>query len=124
MLHGRTDLNTLGADIRALRKARGLTLAELAQTLGRSVGWLSQVERDMSEPAINDLRDLAWALDVSISSLFSCHKGWVRIVQWNLQRHKFLLLTYRIFLSQFLMCIQVVAHQWRLQHVQVQIAIS
>ena len=47
MLHGQTDLNTLGADIRALRKARGLTLAELAQTLGRSVGWLSQVERDM-----------------------------------------------------------------------------
>ena len=70
MLHGQTDLNTLGADIRALRKARGLTLAELAQTLGRSVGWLSQVERDMSEPGINDLRDLARALDVSISSLF------------------------------------------------------
>jgi len=33
MLQGQTDLNTLGADIRALRKARGLTLAELAQTL-------------------------------------------------------------------------------------------
>ena len=62
MLQGQTDLNTLGADIRALRKARGLTLAELAQTLGRSVGWLSQVERDMSEPGVNDLRDLARAL--------------------------------------------------------------
>lgn len=61
---------TLGADIRALRKARGLTLSDLADQLGRSVGWLSQVERDMSEPGINDLRDLAAALDISVSSLF------------------------------------------------------
>ena len=64
------ETRTLGADLRALRKARGLTLQELAGVLGRSVGWLSQVERDISEPSINDLRDLARALDVSISSLF------------------------------------------------------
>ena len=61
---------TLGADIRALRKARGITLATLAQTLGKSVGWLSQVERDISDPSISDLRALAQVLDVSISSLF------------------------------------------------------
>lgn len=62
---------TLGVDIRALRRARGLTLQQLADDLGRSVGWLSQVERDMSEPGIDDLRALAKALDVSISTLFS-----------------------------------------------------
>jgi transcriptional regulator with XRE-family HTH domain len=61
---------TLGADLRALRKARGLNLTELAETLGRSVGWLSQVERDLSEPSITDLRHIARALDVSVSSLF------------------------------------------------------
>lgn len=61
---------TLGADLRALRKARGLTLADLAATLGRSVGWLSQVERDKSDPSISDLRDLAAALGVSVSMLF------------------------------------------------------
>ena len=70
MLQGQTDLNTLVADIRALRKALGLTLEELAQTLGRSVGLFSQVELDMSDPGVNDLRYLARALDVSISSLF------------------------------------------------------
>lgn len=64
------ESRTLGADIRALRKARGLTLAELGETLGRSVGWLSQVERDLSEPSITDLRQMARALDVSVSSLF------------------------------------------------------
>ncbi len=60
---------TLGADLRALRKTRGLTLADLADQLGRSVGWLSQVERDLSEPSITDLRHLAARLDVSVSML-------------------------------------------------------
>jgi transcriptional regulator with XRE-family HTH domain len=64
------DTRTLGADLRALRRARGLTLAGLAQLLGRSVGWLSQVERDMSVPGVTDLRQIATALDVSVSSLF------------------------------------------------------
>jgi transcriptional regulator with XRE-family HTH domain len=62
--------HTLGADLRALRKARGLNLVDLAQRLGRSVGWLSQVERDLSEPSIKDLRQFAAALDVSVSMLF------------------------------------------------------
>lgn len=61
---------TLGADLRALRKARRLTLLDLSGQLGRSVGWLSQVERDISAPSINDLRDIARILDVSVSSLF------------------------------------------------------
>jgi len=64
------SLPSLGADLRALRKARGQTLAELATKLDRSVGWLSQVERDLSEPSITDLRLIARALDVSVSSLF------------------------------------------------------
>ena len=63
-------LLTLGADLRALRKARGLTLSELAQALDRSVGWLSQVERDKSEPSISDLKQIARVLDISVSSLF------------------------------------------------------
>ncbi|MEL6607595.1 MAG: XRE family transcriptional regulator [Pseudomonadota bacterium] len=62
--------SSLGADLRALRKARGLTLQDLADVLDRSVGWLSQVERDITEPSITDLRHLARALDVSVSSLF------------------------------------------------------
>ena len=38
----------VGGDLRALRKARGLTLTELALKVGRSVGWLSQIERDLA----------------------------------------------------------------------------
>lgn len=63
---------TLGADIRALRKTRGLTLSDLSGRTGRSVGWLSQVERDLSTPSITDLRHLAEAFDVSVA-MFARH---------------------------------------------------
>lgn len=63
--------STLGADLRTLRRTRGLTLQQLADRLDRSVGWLSQVERDLSDPSITDLRHLASALDVSVSMLAS-----------------------------------------------------
>lgn len=60
----------LGRDIRALRKARGLTLAEAALGAGRSLGWMSQVERGLSTPSVDDLRRLAAALDAPLSLFF------------------------------------------------------
>ncbi len=60
----------VGQDIRALRKARGITLATLAQAVGRSVGWLSQVERGQTMPAIPDLGRVAETLGVTISFFF------------------------------------------------------
>ncbi len=61
---------TLGADLRALRKSRGLTLTHLSEILGRSVGWLSQVERDISSPTIEELRKMAETLNVPVSLFF------------------------------------------------------
>lgn len=64
-------LNTLvGNDIRALRKSRGLTIRELSAALGRSVGWLSQVERGQTNPSIQDLSSIAVNLGVNISFFF------------------------------------------------------
>lgn len=60
----------LARDIRALRKSRGLTLSEIALQLGRSVGWLSQVERGLSRPSISDLRALADLFGVPVSLFF------------------------------------------------------
>ena len=60
---------SFGADLRSLRKARGLTLTDLAERMQRSVGWLSQVERDLSTPTVADLRRLADLLDVPVSML-------------------------------------------------------
>lgn len=64
-------LRLLASDIRALRKARGLTLSGLAEKLGRSVGWLSQVERGISLPSLADLRALANQFSVPVSLFFA-----------------------------------------------------
>lgn len=61
----------LARDIRALRKARAMTLAESALRLGRSVGWLSQVERGLSAPSLGDLGAIAGLFGVPVSLFFS-----------------------------------------------------
>lgn len=64
-------LNTLvGSDIRALRKSRGFTIRQLSAALGRSVGWLSQVERGQTVPSIQDLSAIAAHFGVNISFFF------------------------------------------------------
>ena len=55
--------------MRSVKRAKS-RLQHLSDTLGRSVGWLSQVERDISQPSIDELRSLASALDVPISLFF------------------------------------------------------
>jgi transcriptional regulator with XRE-family HTH domain len=61
---------SLGADVRSLRKSRGITLLELSEKLDRSVGWMSQVERDISEPSIDELRSISRILNVPLSIFF------------------------------------------------------
>jgi len=65
-----TTPSTLGADLRALRKARGMTLERLAGELSVSVGWLSQVERDISSPDSAVLKRLADVFGVPLSLFF------------------------------------------------------
>ncbi|CAN0605398.1 unnamed protein product, partial [Ectocarpus sp. 12 AP-2014] len=60
------SFDSLGADLRALRKSRSMTLAEVARQVGRSVGWMSQVERDLSQPTMPELKQLADVLGVSV----------------------------------------------------------
>jgi transcriptional regulator with XRE-family HTH domain len=60
----------LGPMIRELRKRRGLTLTELATTIGLSVGHLSQVERGISTPTIRQLHKIAGVMGVTIGWFF------------------------------------------------------
>ncbi|WP_420569533.1 helix-turn-helix domain-containing protein [Thalassovita sp.] len=60
----------VGVDIRSLRKARGMTLAQLAADVGRSVGWLSQIERGQTTPSVRDLGLIAEQLEVTLSFFF------------------------------------------------------
>ena len=65
-----TSTKSLGEDLRALRTARKLTLGELAAQMGKSVGWLSQTERDLSTPKLKDLQKLARIFNVPLSLFF------------------------------------------------------
>ncbi|MGL4489379.1 MAG: helix-turn-helix domain-containing protein [Rhizobiaceae bacterium] len=60
----------VGDDIRAFRKTRSMTIAELALALGRSVGWLSQIERGQTEPAIADLKKISRIFGIPVSFFF------------------------------------------------------
>lgn len=60
----------IGEDIRALRKARGLTLKDLATAIGRSLGWLSQIERGQTVASVRDLGLIADHLGLNISFFF------------------------------------------------------
>ncbi len=60
----------LGQDIHGLRKARGMTLADLAERTGRSVGFLSQIENGLKKPSVGSLQSISDALGISIGWFF------------------------------------------------------
>lgn len=60
----------VGADIRALRKARKMTLDVAAGRVGRSAAWLSLVERGATTPSVDDLGRIAGLFGVNISFFF------------------------------------------------------
>ncbi|MEM8539809.1 MAG: XRE family transcriptional regulator [Pseudomonadota bacterium] len=62
--------NHFGNDVRALRKSHGLTITQLANSIDRSVGWLSQVERGQADASIEDIRQLSKIFEVPISFFF------------------------------------------------------
>ena len=60
----------IGAQVRALRKAKGLTLSELAARTGKSIGYLSQIECDRAKPAIKTLQVIGRELGVQVGWFF------------------------------------------------------
>jgi len=70
-----TNISSVGADIRALRKSRSIKLVDFANALDRSVGFVSQIERGLSEPSIQDLRNIAAIFDIPVSFFFGEHSG-------------------------------------------------
>lgn len=57
--------------IQDLRKHKKYTLEELAKSIGRSVGFLSQVERGLSRPTVADLTAISETLGVPTTYFYS-----------------------------------------------------
>jgi XRE family transcriptional regulator, fatty acid utilization regulator len=65
------DLVTFGQQLRHLRRARGLTLTELGQRVGRAPSALSLLENGRREPKLSLIEQLAAALSVPTADLLS-----------------------------------------------------
>ncbi len=69
------SLSSLGAELRALRKARDLTLKELSALARISLSHLSAIERGASNPSVEVLNALAQGLDVTPGWFFARRGG-------------------------------------------------
>jgi transcriptional regulator with XRE-family HTH domain len=65
----RPDYPQIGERLRALRRARGLSLRELADRLGVSPSLISQIERGRARPSVSTLFALVSELDASLDEL-------------------------------------------------------
>lgn len=62
-----SDAPLVGALLRMARRNQGLTLQELSDRAELSVGYLSQIERDMATPSLGSLKRLAAALSMDLN---------------------------------------------------------
>ncbi len=66
--HG--DTGQVGETLRLRRQMRGMSLKQVAEPAGISVGMLSQVERGLVAPSIKTLRAICAAMDMPVNWLF------------------------------------------------------
>ncbi|MCP4289662.1 MAG: helix-turn-helix domain-containing protein [Gammaproteobacteria bacterium] len=60
----------IGSQIRDLRKSKGITLSVMAEKIGKSVGYMSQIERGVSSLPIPVLQSISEVLGVQITWFF------------------------------------------------------
>lgn len=60
----------IGREVRAYRRKKGITVADLSQSTGLSIGMLSKIENGNTSPSLTTLQTLAHALSVPLTSFF------------------------------------------------------
>ncbi|WP_166367209.1 helix-turn-helix domain-containing protein [Pseudomonas akapageensis] len=68
------EISALAILICDLRKHKKFTLQHLADRIGRSVGFMSQVERGLSRPTVADLTAISEVLDVPTTYFYNAPK--------------------------------------------------
>jgi transcriptional regulator with XRE-family HTH domain len=69
-LDAQSETRQVGETLRLRRQMRGLSLKQVAEPAGISVGMLSQVERGLAAPSIKTLRAICTAMDMPVNWLF------------------------------------------------------
>ena len=67
----RIDYSAIGQRIKARRKGLGKTQDKLAETLGVSIGYISQIERGVTKINLDTLSEIATFLDCDIAELIT-----------------------------------------------------
>ncbi len=65
------EVDSLGARLRARRKALGLTMQKVAEEAGLTIGFISQIERGLASPSLSSLAAVSRVLDMDTSELFA-----------------------------------------------------
>ncbi|WP_410207329.1 helix-turn-helix domain-containing protein [Fusobacterium sp.] len=65
----------IGEKIKAIRKGKDYTLKQLADITGLSIGFLSNIERDLNSPSISNLQQICSALGVNLMEVFDEEAG-------------------------------------------------
>ena len=60
----------IGREVRAYRRKKKITVAELAKMTGLSIGMLSKIENGLTSPSLTTLQSLSRALSVPVTSFF------------------------------------------------------
>lgn len=60
----------IGREVRAFRNKLGITVADLAQAAGLSLGMLSKIENGVTSPSLTTLQALSRALGVPVTAFF------------------------------------------------------
>lgn len=69
-LAARNEVPRVGARVRALRRERGLTIEQVAAASGLTKGFISQLERDRTQPSLSSIARICDALGVRLSHIF------------------------------------------------------
>ncbi|HZG86037.1 helix-turn-helix domain-containing protein [Paenibacillus sp.] len=73
----------IGSTIRAIRKRKNITIAQICEETGLSQGFMSQVETNKTSPSISTLESIAQALKVPLAYLLLKKEDRMRIVRKN-----------------------------------------
>ncbi|NOV02279.1 helix-turn-helix domain-containing protein [Paenibacillus planticolens] len=76
----------IGSTIRAIRKRKNITIAQICEECGLSQGFMSQVETNKTSPSISTLESIAQALKVPLAYLLLKKEDRMHIVRKNERR--------------------------------------
>lgn len=77
------DIQKIGYSVRAHRRDKGMTLQQLSDISGLSIGYLSNLERNANSPTLVNLQKICDALEISFYSLLERNKEEHIIIRHN-----------------------------------------